>query len=256
MRTALVIVAARNAGDWLAQCVESALAQALPPGWRVGVAVGIDACGPTLASASRFDTPRVATRFFPEHVGPYVIFNSLACSAAADVFVRFDADDLMLQGYLREQLLRLETLPPLSIVQTWSIYVDDALRPCTARLANGTHTRPDGLRSRPSDGQFAMTRAVFDRLGGFRPWLCHADSEFLQRARWSGVSFAVATSYLYLRRVHERSLTSARQTGYASSLRGRYAQQIADASRRYASGIPPEQIRPAVAPYVPVGKGR
>ena len=34
-------------------------------------------------------------------------------------------------------------------------------------------------RAAPTDGQFLMTRAVLEKVGGFRPWWCHADSDFL-----------------------------------------------------------------------------
>src|SRR6516164_9486813 len=67
---------------------------------------------------------RLATRFFPEHVGPYIIFNSLAYFDRSDVLVRFDADDIMLQGYLQAQLRLLNSSLAPMIIQTWSTYVD------------------------------------------------------------------------------------------------------------------------------------
>jgi hypothetical protein len=52
-----------------------------------GIALGIDACASTLAFVSRLSSPRLAVRFFPEHVGPYVVLNSLACATRSDVLV-------------------------------------------------------------------------------------------------------------------------------------------------------------------------
>jgi glycosyltransferase involved in cell wall biosynthesis len=254
MPKALVIIAAKNAAAWLSQCIQSVLVQRLPAGWELGIAIGIDACPPTLALATQFDLQGVAVRFFPEHVGPYVIFNSLAWTARPDVLVRFDADDIMQQGYLFEQIQLLDPSLPPTIVQTWSIYVDAYLRPCSATLANGTVTRPDGRRSQPSDGQFLMTSAVFERLGGFRGWPCHADSEFLQRARWSRIPTKVVPKYLYLRRIHSESLTASKGTGYYSRIRRRYSQQLYNACRRYAKGESPEWVYPAIARFAPVGR--
>jgi len=254
MPKVLVIIAAKNAAAWLLQCVQSVLAQRLPSGWELGVAIGIDACPPTLAVATQFDTPNLAVRFFPEHVGPYVVFNSLAWAARPDVLVRFDSDDIMLQGYLFEQIQLLDLSLGPTIVQTWSIYVDAHLRPCSATLSNGTLTPTDGRRSQPSDGQFLMTSAVFERFGGFRGWPCHADSEFLQRAKWSGISTKVVQKYLYLRRVHYNSLTTSKKTGYYSRIRRRYSKQIGDACRRYAGGDTPEWVYPVIARYAPVGR--
>lgn len=254
MPKALVIIAAKNAAAWLSQCVRSIAAQRLPPGWELGIAIGIDACPPTLALATQFDMPGVAVRFFPEQVGPYVIFNSLAWAARPDVLLRFDSDDIMLQGYLLEQIKLLDSSLVPTIVQTWSIYVDAYLRPFPATLANGTVTPSDGRRSQASDGQFLMTSAVFERLGGFRGWPCHADSEFLQRAKWSRIPNKVVRKYLYLRRVHHDSLTASKTTGYYSRIRHRYSRQIYDACSRYARGDSPEWVYPAIARYAPVGR--
>jgi glycosyltransferase involved in cell wall biosynthesis len=254
MPRALVIIAAKDAAAWLSQCVQSVLAQRLPEEWELGIAIGIDACPMTLALATQFDTPSVAVRFFPEHVGPYVIFNSLACAARPDVLIRFDSDDIMLQGYLYNQIKLLDFGLPPTVVQTWSTYVDAYLRPCSATLANGTVTPPDGRRSQPSDGQFLMTSSVLERLGGFRGWPCQADTEFMQRAKWAGTPKKVVPKYLYVRRVHGKSLTAAKQTGYKSSIRRLYAKQILDACNRYARGDVPEWVYPMTARYAPVGR--
>jgi glycosyltransferase involved in cell wall biosynthesis len=254
MPTAAVIIAAKNAAAWLGQCVASILSQRVPRGWDFGIALGIDACATTLAAASRFNSPRLAIRFFPEHVGPYVVLNSLACATRSDVLVRFDSDDIMLPGYLHEQLQLIgPDLAPM-IVQTWSIYVDHELRPCVAPLANGNLTPRDGRRAEASDGQFLMTRSVLNRLGGFRGWPCHADSEFLERARWSGIPVKVVPRHLYLRRIHPHSLTASKQTGYNSVIRRTYSRQLAHARARYARGHAPEWLCPVVARYVPVGR--
>jgi glycosyltransferase involved in cell wall biosynthesis len=252
MPTATVIIAAKDAAPWLPECLGSVMSQRTPQGWDVGVIVGIDACPATLAAARHINLPRVAIRFFPEHVGPYIIFNSLAYSDQSDVLVRFDADDIMLQGYLWAQLRLLESRMAPTIIQTWSIYVDAQLRSCVAPLADGTYTFPDGRRSRPSDGQFLMTRSAFDRLGSFRGWLCHADSEFIRRARWSGVAFKTVREYLYLRRVHPNSLTISRRSGYGSLLRRKFTEDIEKACKRYARGETPECVLPVVARYLPV----
>ena len=254
MPTAAVIIAAKDATHWLRQCLDSILSQRLPHGWNFGIALGIDACPSTLAVASQFNMPHLAVRFFPEHVGPYVIFNSLACAIRADVFVRFDSDDIMLPDYLLEQLqLLCSDLAPM-ITQTWSIYVDPRLQPCAAPLANGTLTAPDGRRPRPSDGQFLMTRSVLNRLGSLRGWTCHADSEFLERAKWSGIPIRVVPKHLYLRRVHGQSLTASKRTGYGSVVRGNYMRQLMTARQHYARGYTPEWVYPVVARYVPVGR--
>jgi hypothetical protein len=256
MKTVAVIVAGRQAASWLEQCIASIAAQNLPRSWKLRILLGVDACPSTMDATKRLYTPGLQVTYFPEHIGPYVIFNSLASCSRSDVLVRFDADDVMLADYLRVQLDIFPSGSVPFITQTWSIYVDDKLRPACSVLANGKTTRPDGRRAAGSDGQFAMNQAVWERLGSFRAWWCHADSEFLRRAEWAGVKRSVIPRYLYLRRMHPQSLTQSKETGYISSWRKHYAQQIAAAVKRYAGGTSPERVHPAVARYLGYSPGR
>jgi len=247
MKTVAVIIAGRQAAPWLQQCLASVAAQKLPHSWRLRILLGVDACESTFEAARRLSVPGVQVTYFPEHVGPYVIFNSLAFAHKSDVLVRFDADDVMLDDYLRTQVELFQSSPRALITQTWSIYVDEKLRPTCAMLACGKTIRPDGRRLAGSDGQFAMSYSVWERLGSFRAWWCHADSDFLRRAEWAGITKTVIPRFLYLRRIHAMSLTQSRDTGYLSGWRKHYAQQIAAAVKRYSGGKAPERVHPAVA---------
>jgi hypothetical protein len=250
MKTVAVIVAGRQAAPWLEQCIASIAAQNVPRSWKLRILLGVDACPSTMNAAKHLHIPGLQITYFPEHVGPYVIFNSLASALRSDVLVRFDADDVMFADYLRVQLDVFPSGSAPFITQTWSIYVDEKLRPTCSLLANGKTTRPDGRRAAGSDGQFTMNRAVWDRLGSFRAWWCHADSEFLRRAEWAGIKKSVIPKYLYLRRMHSQSLTQSKETGYISNWRKHYAQQITAAVKRYSGGASPERVHPAVARHL------
>jgi hypothetical protein len=97
-----------------------------------------------------------------------------------------------------------------------------------------------------------MTRPVLDKVGGFRPWWCHADSDFLLRALAFGCSRLIVPRYLYLRRIHPGSLTQSEKTGYHSELRLDYARQFLEAKARYLKGEPSEYVSPTVAESLPV----
>lgn len=251
MKTLAVIIAARAASQWLPQCLTSVAAQTLPPGWCMRILLGIDECRSTLRVVKQVRYPQVDVFYFPAHVGPYVIFNSLACRVGADALARFDADDIMLDLYLKTQLEKVGSLSRPMITQTWSVYVDEQLHPAAALLANGRQTRVDGRRDGPSDGQFLMTASVWQRLGSFLPWWCHADTEFLTRAKWAGISRNVIPQHLYVRRVHPAALSQAQGTGYRSRIRDLYSYEVRQASQRYASGLSPERVWPMVAGYIP-----
>jgi hypothetical protein len=247
-----VFVAARAAARWLPDSLESISRQALPEGWQLQIRLGIDACEETLAFAKGLRLANFEARFFPRHVGPFVIFNSLAQATPSDILVRFDADDVMLDGYLSRQLSVVGDHTKRVITHTWSILVDEQLKPTEAELFNGTRGSPDGKRSAATDGQFLMTRPVMDIVGGFRPWWCHADSDFLLRALAFGCSRFIVTQHLYLRRIHPASLTQSRETGYHSELRRGYAQHFLDAKARYLKGDPSDYVAPTIAESVVV----
>jgi hypothetical protein len=141
-----VFVAARAAARWLPDSLQSISRQVLPEGWRLQIRLGIDACEDTLAFAKGLSMPNLETRFFPQHVGPFVIFNSLAQATPSDILVRFDADDVMLEGYLSQQLQVVGDLKTARITHTWSILVDEQLKPTSAELFNGTRAAADGKR--------------------------------------------------------------------------------------------------------------
>jgi hypothetical protein len=241
------------AAKWLPDSLQSISRQVLPEGWRLQIRLGIDACEETLAFAKTLRMPDLEVRFFPNHVGPFVIFNSLARATPSDVLVRFDADDVMLEGYLSRQLEVAGDPAGATITHTWSILVDEQLKPTQAELFNGGRSSADGKRSAPTDGQFLMTRPVLDKVGGFRSWWCHADSDFLLRALAFGCSRLIVPDYLYLRRIHPGSLTQSERTGYHSELRLGYARHFLEAKARYLKGEPPEYIAPSVAESLPVG---
>ena len=216
--------------------------------------VGIDHCPATLSIACGLNIPRLSVYYFDRHVGPYIIFNSLANQVYSDALARFDADDVMLGGYLSTQIAHLNYRYSPTITQTLSIYTDSDLMPIATRLADGSFTPVDGRRLRPPHGPIMMARSAWNRLGGFQPWWCSADTEFICRAFWAGIHRRIVSEHLYLRRVHMSSLTRSEQTGYNSEIRNYYEEQIKVARTGYANGIPPPTLSPVVAKSIEVFK--
>lgn len=250
MPSLAVIIAARDAAPWIAGCVSSVASQRLPRDWRLQIMVGVDHCAPTLARTRAIALRNLQVFMFTARVGPYIAFNTLAHFSHDNLLARFDADDVMLPGYLESQIDQLRSSVQPAISQTWSAYTDGALKPMRATLANGSSTTDDGKRDSPSDGQFMMPQSVIGLLGGFRPWLCHADTEFLTRARLLGIPFSVFPEHLYLRRVHGGSLTNSPLSAYRSQLRQEYAGHVAATKQRFARSRTVERVTPIVAPCV------
>lgn len=249
MPTATVIIAAWQSAQWIAECIDAILSQYVPSPWDVRILLGIDACQSTFEAARVLNVPKLSVAYFPDQVGPYVIFNSLARIVDSDVLVRFDADDIMLDGYLESQLCRLDPALPPTIMQTWSIYVDADLNGISARLSDGSYTPASGRRNGASHGQMLITRSAWERLGGFQPWPCHADTELIRRARWFGISRRVVRRHLYFRRVHENALTQTSETGFTSPLRKRLIRQVMSMHQQCLCGAAPDVVKPVTADY-------
>src|SRR3989442_5392531 len=221
-----VIVAARNAQNWIRDCVRSILVQSLPFGIQLQLIVGVDGCADTLGVLQSLESRSLTVMYFARPCGPYRVFNACAQYATGELLFRFDADDVMLPGYLSAQLALFRSRPDVRISRTWSIHTNANLVPYESILSDGCLTPPNGKLRRGSDGQFAIRRVVWSQLGGVQPWQCLTDSEFLARARLSGFRVEEVNDYLYLRRIHPRSLTKAIDTGYGSSVRNAYQIQI------------------------------
>ena len=75
-------------------------------------------------------------------------------------------------------------------------------------------------------GVFMYHRDIFKKLGGFRDWVCAADTEFIRRAQAAGASIMVSRTYDYNYRRHGRQLTQEEATNSKSALRKGYMKLI------------------------------
>ena len=71
---------------------------------------------------------------------------------------------------------------------------------------------------RHAHGVVFLKKELFDRAGGFLPWSCAADSEFLSRTRLHSTRYKMK-SRLFYRRIHDNSLTRNKDTAYYSDKR-------------------------------------
>lgn len=240
MSTISVLIAAFQARRWLGDCLDAVFSQTLPPDWRLQVLLGIDGCADTLDCVETVRHPALQTVYLRRNRGTYVTFNTLMQYAEGDLIARFDADDVMLDGYLGEHINVLCGGADLSM--SWSVFTDEHLRP-TSIIPALPHYRPKGGKRRMgSDGQFVAKRRVWQRLGAFRPWPCGADTEFLIRARAAGFNIAVLKKFLYLRRTHATSLTTNSATNYESTARMQLRHLTIDYHKEYLSGFRPVMV--------------
>jgi glycosyltransferase involved in cell wall biosynthesis len=233
-----VLIAAYDTAPFIADMIRSVLLQYIPPEHQLELIIGVDGCDQTWKEAVKFERFGVTLVKMRSNYGPYITFNTIMKYATGDWIARFDADDVMLPGYLHHQLQLFKTHPTVKLTRTWSIYTDQHYRPIRARLADNRFTAADGRRNSGSDGQFMMARVVWDTLGGFKPWKCFADTDFLTRCKIAGYRIAEVRKHLYVRRVHPGSLTSRKETDYNSSVRNRYRREMEMDKTNYINGRP------------------
>ena len=172
--------------------------------------------------------------------GTYVTFNTLMQYAEGDLFSRFDADDVMLEGCLAEHMEVLNT--GADLCSAWSVYTDERLQPTSSILAHPKYRPEGGIRRDPTDGQFVAKRQIWQRLGAFRPWPCGADTDFVIRARAAGFSVVTVEKPLYFRRTHASSLTTDPATNFESDTRLKLRELTIGYREEYKSGVRPVRV--------------
>jgi glycosyltransferase involved in cell wall biosynthesis len=219
LKTITVIMAAYQAQDFILEAIASVLAQQLPANYQLEFILGVDGCEDTWQAVRGLSDDRLEVHLMARNYGTYITFNTMMGFATGDLIVRFDADDIMLDGYLRKQTEEFEQQPEVCLTWTRNHYID-----IHGHLIAELNNRKDNdlkfweIRS-PSNGQFMIRRKLWSTLGGFQPWPCNSDTDFLFRMRFLGYQEHGVDEVLYLRRIHPDSLTQSAKTGYDSALR-------------------------------------
>jgi glycosyltransferase involved in cell wall biosynthesis len=223
MKKISVIIAAYDAKEYLADSVTSVLIQKLPDNYNLELIVGIDGCLKTWEVIPYMRHKLVKYVKMADNYGTYVTFNTLMKFASGDLIARFDADDLMLPDYLFKQICLLDSNNNIDITKSWSIETNLNNFPVLVLLPDGKFTfKIKGKERFWNHGQIVMKRRVWDALGSYKPWPCTADTDFNGRAKLCNFGIYQLKEFLYLRRIHNQSLTRHKETGLGSAMRESY----------------------------------
>ena len=240
MKLISVLVAAFKAEQWLQDSIHSIKTQQLPAGWSLEILIGVDGCGKTLDLAKPMKNKQCRVISMTKNCGTYITFNTLMNYAQGDLICRFDADDVMRSAYIYQLINCLEQGADMAM--SWSIYTDAELHPTSYVMAHTYNHPKGGLNKRGSEGQFVIKRSVWDLLGGFRSWVCGADTDFKKRAQSAGCDIRVVEKFLYYRRTHRGSLTAHPKTNFESKLRKQIDARAAILAQSYKNGEHPLMI--------------
>ena len=192
------IISAYNSVPYINPCIESILKQKQISNWKIEIRIGIDACPETSAVCS------INHYYNPVNAGAYVMRNSLIALCKADAYSIFDADDIAFPEYLFYSLSAINH--GAEAVMTAKINTDHILTPLTqARIEAG--------------GAITFTHKVLEAVGGFQPYRCAGDTDFMRRIEMAGFEIFKLNTALYYRRIHKSSLTRRPDTGMGSKYR-------------------------------------
>lgn len=199
--------------EFLDQCLDSIIKKINHISYEI--LVGIDGCLETLeyVKNKKHIDPHIQFFFFEKNNGPYIVKNTLSKLSNSQKLLFFDSDDLlesemMSVGY--NLLDKYDCVKPQ--------YVDFTEKKGTKNFYKQNNTYGEGV--------FLIRKNVFEKLKGFEPWLCAADSEFHARLGFNGYVSTKTNESCFLRRIHPLGLTSRKDTGWGSQLRNEYVKMI------------------------------
>jgi len=203
-----IVIPAWKAADFLQECLDSLVAQShFAGGAKYEILLGIDACKSSRRRALKIlrDYENLRVFWFDQNYGPYLVKNSLAAKAKHDLILFFDADDTAEPGMVTALLELNQGRFDVAVYMMGEDSKGNVKQAC---------------------GVFLIGRKKFLAVGGFMPWRCAADTEFLKRLPAAEIGHRCGQEILMRRRVHDNQLTVKADTGFGSELRACYMKQI------------------------------
>lgn len=202
-----ICITAYNAQDYIKECLDSVVSQTWftsHDNWEI--IVGVDGCEKTLEYLKTIMHNYKNLRIFmmDSNKGTYITSNTIMSAATYENIFRFDSDDLMCSNLVETVLNKKGTC------QYVRYYLKNFGNDDSIGRAWGT---------------IYITKSLFTKYGGFKPWPCGADSDLYYRLK-NNETIKTIRDVLMLRRVHGASLTQSKETGMKSDLRKKYASMI------------------------------
>ena len=150
--------------------------------------------------------------------------NALMRTKPADIYVYFDADDIMFDTYVKRSIQEVEKN---DFVMFQKINTDvEMTRRGKPVIENG--------------GAMAFSHAVLEAVGGFQPVKCAGDTDLMRRAEMAGFTIAKIPEPQYYRRAHGKALTRSGITKFGGDYRKNIWQWMTEEREKGVIKIEPE----------------
>ena len=207
-----IIITAYQTQDFIEECLDSIENQTyFKNNNEFEILIGVDFCYDTLNKLNEIKDKyrNLQVYMMPENKGTYITTNTLIDLVKNENVIRFDSDDIM-ELNLVEDIIKNKK--DNDIIKIGYVEMKDNI------ILNNKIIVESGI--------IYFKKSIMDNIAsGYMPWVCAADTELISRLK-NKVKISEINKKLFLRRIHENSLTNKISTGYNSSIRKNYANQI------------------------------
>lgn len=187
-----ILIPAYKTQNYIEECLNSIKNQTYLRDVDYEIIVGVDGCQDTLKRVLeiRHNYSNLKVANMKSNGGLFITLNTLLSLATFEHIIKFDSDDIMLPTLI-EEVMGVDA---------------DLVRFMYYFYNNSTKTRREWHGF--ANGVYYVKQKVYDVLGGYQPWKCSADTEFLQRFYQLNIFKEVKLNKrLFLYRQHNNSLT-------------------------------------------------
>ena len=185
-----IIITAYQTHKYIEECLDSVENQSyFKYNNNFEVLLGIDNCEDTLNEVIKIKHKYRNLKVFmmKENKGTYVASNTLINNAKYENILRFDSDDVMHDNMIKDSIPHLKKYNLIRYK-----FIDIGKKNKSKRCANGV---------------ILFKKELFKELGGFQPWKCSADTEFLTRGK-EIINEKQLYDVIFYRRIHDKSLST------------------------------------------------
>jgi glycosyltransferase involved in cell wall biosynthesis len=221
-----VVIAAYNTSEYIMQCVESILNQKKINDIEIDLRIGVDGCKKT---SDMLKANRIKHYFSYNNVGAYVIRNSLIKLAEAEFYSYFDSDDIAMPTMIFQCIEKIKS--GHHAVMLGKYQVDQDLT-----MLKRQNIIDDG-------GAISFDQYALDKVGGFQPYRCAGDTDFMRRLNMAGIEIHQVREPFYFRRNHNKSVTRSGQTAFGGEYRKKVWAEMCEQRKKGVIKIEPEIIK-------------
>lgn len=173
------------------------------------VIIGVDGCEETLNKIKSIQGLYKNMRVFmmDHNVGTYITSNTIIKKAKYDWILRFDSDDIMVPGAIRE-LMKVTNQCDVCRFQRYRM--------------NESETEYSDCDKYHMVGCCLFKKSIWDEFGGYKPWSCSADSDLIRGRVSHFCKVMMLEKKLIYYRISGNSLTNNPDTNLQSDVRKRY----------------------------------